>query len=539
MDGAAIAPHLLALGRQAPHSESLRGHFTALLGVEDELVAFTDWMGVASLYEVRAAGRVYLSNRVDLLARLLCRFHRDEARFDHASWAQGLISEGRFGRTHTSTHLYLEGLSWYRPDEMASIRGAQVERVRRYRLEDIQPDREAYAAYLRQAAVEIRENLEAALSAPQFAHRVLMLSGGFDSRLILAGLVSLGRQDEIHAASWAGHDAADPVLASALVKAFNLKPTRIDAARPQSHERSLEIWTSLNMGLGNQFRPLHGPVATAETTWMARLVGGGGESLRAHISKVAAAALGPDEPCPPTRPLLTRMIQALGEECVASREGVALAIDRHAQSIDALPGADPLTRLDFTQFYHKARVFFGDLALCAFAHHPYLIMPLFAPGAVKAGLAAAPAHRFAGGLVFDLFMQLCPPLAYMPFAHGAWSAGAVDGAPSARFLQSDAIRLPADAGIMAGAPLLRPAPGPPPPDTGVAVADVNAWMAGRIRPALDAALEDPDWGPLVAADRARRRLDFVARKRPAYLAVWTSRLAALGHYRRLLSEGGT
>lgn len=533
--GPAIARHLVKRGPGIVADEALRGHFVALHGDGDGLRLFTDWMGVASFYEARLDGVTYLSNRVELLARIAARFHRSSYRLDRGTWAQGLVSDGRFGRSATGRRMHLDGFTWYAPDEFALIRDGQVECRQRYDLHALKPDPEAYRHYLDAAVREILENVEAALTAPQFSHRVLMLSGGYDSRIILAAIAALGRLDEVEATSWITGDGMDARIASGLVRLTGIRPVRVDAGNPMPHEDGLDRWTSLMMGMANQFNPQHDTVADLQSTQMIRLVGGGGETLRGHIARVALPAFGGGSPGDSVEHLFKQVFEGVKDESIASPECSQMAFDRHLEVTRDLPGHDAFSRLDMTQFYFKARVFFGDLALAAFVHHPYLTMPLFSPAAVKASLSTTPEHRFCAGVIFDLMMRLFPPLAYFPYDRGGWPDGAVGKTPGASLLKTSGLELDCDVELMAKAPWVAPVARPG-PRTQIVRGDVVPWMAARAPELLEEALSCREWASLVDVDRARGRLDWVARHRPLYLAVWTSRLAALKHYRSLVDE---
>ncbi len=194
--------------------DTLDGHFVGVRCTHDRIDAFTDALGMRTLYAVRMEDRTLLSTRLDWIAR-----------------ASG-ISEIDF----SSFGSYWMGMNQFEPRSL--LRG--IERLGPGGLLTCTPE----GLHLHStpfepgpAAQEDPVDLLRAFTWPELAERTgltLGLSGGLDSRLLLALLLDRGRSFQTHV--FGAPDDPDVVLSEQIARSEGIRRRRLQLGSENIHE---------------------------------------------------------------------------------------------------------------------------------------------------------------------------------------------------------------------------------------------------------------------------------------------------------------
>lgn len=160
--------------------------------------------------------------------------------------------------------------------------------------ESVQLDSDAYWDSIEEIATDIQRNLQAAIEYPALS-RVSHLTGGFDSRLVLAGIRNLGASDEFGFFCSGSPAQADKRIYLGLESSLGLSPTDRSGISASNYPRSLEhdlLWPMLESG-GMR---TDGPNRYTNAYDTLILSGGYGELLRAFYSRKDLAGTIQDVP---------------------------------------------------------------------------------------------------------------------------------------------------------------------------------------------------------------------------------------------------
>jgi hypothetical protein len=269
------------------------------------------------------------------------------------------------------------------------------------------------------ARVEIVDSLSSFLDLPGERH-VVDLSGGKDSRLILALLVSEGLANSLHFETTGPPDLVDVKIAADLALKFGLNhAVQVPAARPEKpYGERLREFVSATAGLTNAWYLQ--PIGAVDQT--VHLNGTNGECLRAH-QPVRGAPLRRkddlirffDEEMP------YGQLQLVRPQIAAELRGIALA----ALLEDPHGGSHPVDLLDGFHFRNSARQHFGPKEQL----QPALrVLPLYAIEALRAAFALGPTARHSELIHFEIIRRCSPGLAHHPLAGPGWKDAVADSA---------------------------------------------------------------------------------------------------------------
>ena len=299
-----------------------------------------------------------------------------------------------------------------------------------------------YRRLIADGAREIARNVESIVDGPNPV--ICDITGGQDSRVLLAALVAIGRvkdvvfhtkqfsEEEVRlTATVAAGEAirrkrADVEIANALVARFGgsyhprSRPTRYEDV---SVEENLEYWRSHRFGSYHFMTSnlLRTRVPTFENPNV-RMTGGSGELYRAYYQRTfdSVAAERPFDASVISGMLRKRYNEALSE---AVFEAIA---PYFVHTFANLPGATLGHRLDSHYRSFRNRFHFGMNMSWNMSWPGYElgINPLWSPSLLTAAAGLPEEEKATGRVLFDVTKELCEELPYYPYdtpKHAEWS----------------------------------------------------------------------------------------------------------------------
>jgi hypothetical protein len=431
-----------------PMAEQLAQHLEArpLVGSADELAGVyvvasmasrgscavaADPMGAGLIYWARGAGVVVLSTRAAVAAQLLAVATGAAPRGDvlgtgwlaYMGFAMGLrtgyeqvtlVPDGAVAEVdptgRTEFHLSTRAAWRLRADELAADPRAAVEQVR----------------------AEMTTALRMVLREPG-TQGCLGLTGGKDSRLVLALLLDEGLASDIECQTYGDDDLPDVVVARQLASTFGLRHVtrpgigrrwawrqRLDEAlrgnglgNCTSREIAFRVTAWLASGMANVAEPHIGYVPEGRTALLSGLFG---ESLRTNYpgttrlrSKEEAAGF-PDNHGPGS-------VGVLDPEAVAQYR-----TDVHDLLFDGAIDADsPQDVVDTFFLRQRLRHWLG---IRLEVNSEARAFPLYSITGMRLAFAIGAESRHAEWIHYNLIRTACDKLLHVPFASGDWPRGA-------------------------------------------------------------------------------------------------------------------
>ncbi|WP_203782587.1 hypothetical protein [Paractinoplanes rishiriensis] len=370
-----------------------------------------------------AGGLVYVHESGDLtavssgLAELvgtLARLGRKPAK--SLGFLAEVVATTNGGWAHPASY---QGVDVLAPFEYLEIGATGVRRCT-YRaaarlLDGSVPYRERLAA----AAAEIRSNV-AALATAGRDPKVLHLTAGFDSRLMLAAILEGGFADRVHFTCTGRSDTADKRVSAALAAEFGLTMTEGQGAPLAEHPRTLTdqvLWQMraaygmATVGPHRGYRP-GGSVIGA---------GGYGEIARSFYSHRLRHLDQHDVPAV-VGTLWGGDVLSLGPRGLLAP---ALVERVHAGLAERLAAAGRLgvradARWDHLYLTGRNRYFVGEISR-QWTPVAARFDPLYSLNAAALALSLPVDERSANLVGFDLMNQFCPALAELPFGEDRYT----------------------------------------------------------------------------------------------------------------------
>jgi hypothetical protein len=267
--------------------ESLFGHFTIVsLAATGAGAIVPDWSGVDQLYVAESPNSISISNRSGLCARV--------ATPNGAPARRSLTAAG-----------WIAGAGWI-PDQESGY--WDVERPRAGSLVVIDPRRGAeviepavspiypraqddppftYEEALDDVERDLRDTIRAVAELPA-TERVLLLTGGKDSRTLLSVILSEGVQDRFRFETSGAPQRADVILAKSMATRFGLDWSQVDptSRSPETELDNLLKHVYLTEGMTSSWSMSASPVFSPAVV----VNGTSGETLR--WGKVSGSAVG-------------------------------------------------------------------------------------------------------------------------------------------------------------------------------------------------------------------------------------------------------
>ena len=364
----------------------------------------TDFGSMRCLYRAEDDHRTIISSRAALAAGALAAPGQPDRQLRSAVWlaATGYhVGEGSGFHgvevlpSRTMLRLEAGTLSWHR---MTSPLSVEV---------DERPVEELAEALV----TEIAESLSACLDLP-VARRIINLTGGMDSRLVLAAAVRAGIQHEFEYETMGPPDLADVKLAEDLARGLGLRHQAlfIGLRPPGSYETRTRTFVERTGGLVNAW-----DASAPNDADELRITGIGGELLRTFYQLRTPSG---------ARRTVGQMFQERNFRRLGIvREDVAHSL--HAEFFDRMatewaPGSDEFERLDAHYPAHRLR--FGRMGPREEVNGSTVrFHPIYSAAAVRLGRALSADDRESGLLFAEVMRGTDEILVRTPFTSGPWA----------------------------------------------------------------------------------------------------------------------
>ncbi len=384
------------------------------------LEIFTDFLGMVPLYYAFFGETFLCSNRVHLIAIATKALgHRPALDFDYV--ASTIFIDSIWCTQIGTQHLPIEGVRILRPGETIRVRKrrAKVAKAPAIERRALEPDE--YHALIDAGASEVAANISAAIDVAGPDPLVADITGGRDSRVILAAIVALGKAESVRfATSETPGDPADVEIASGLLALFGGRfidvprgPT--DAVDP---DYVLHLHRSGFFGLyHDMLLPLARPRNQATSPWVG--VGGGcGELYRDFWQKI----VGHDR---------SRCDRRMRKEIIAFLRDYGIwdnfpeDLKRNvpklfAEEIRELDGSTIGEKLDLHYLTFRNRLHFGLAGAVGSVLGKATFFPLASPSLLKAARGLPASEKSMGRVIFDVTRVLCPTMPYLPYSQDPW-----------------------------------------------------------------------------------------------------------------------
>lgn len=328
------------------------------------------------------------------------------------------------------------------------------------------------------AASEILINLRVLATAP-FEHRVCDLTGGMDSRLVLAGLLHEGLEGAFVFDTKGNHPHPDVNTAALIRRRFGLAWAGRIAPRSAEPGRdplaALKASVARSGGLMSSFIAVGRPLD--DRAGILSIGGGTGGTMRRFLPSGL-----PD--LPPWRRTLRRVRRGLTSAARPTPEDGALhTVVGHARTRGALlrpeareaivgviaeiaddaasAGIAPEHMGSYYYLQGRARYHFG--VWWAANSGPGMkarFHPLYSPAAVRAAHALPVEDQTRNRLGFEIMRRLSPELTRLPFADKSWHPSIMEDAPAPITAETPYQGLPDEPRVHAAPPRERPARAP-------------------------------------------------------------------------------
>lgn len=387
----------------------------------------TDPFGLSQLFVARTGHGTILSNRYHLAAlahrQLTRRSHVDVAALGTALFTDSVLT------AQIGTHrMPIEGIDMVPLGTEIALRDGRMTTVARRSVAELD-----YRSLVERGCVAIRRNISAVLDHPAHSYTVMNLTGGMDSRILLAAVRSLGRSDEIRVDTRRLSDDADFAVAIQLAAASGLRYRDRPAGTlgPLAPAEHLGMWRSQYLGTYHDLSISSNRMTSGADNW-ARLIGGCGELYRGYYQKmVPIESLERNE---------SRTIDALRAYLAGSSMWPVLAsidprpvVDLVMDELLSLPGRSLREKLDSSYLHFRNRLHFGTSAAMAARLSSVAYCPLASPDLLAASRLLPAAQREAGQVIYDVIHHLDAELAELPFTTGQWQEAVVRRGTPAQF----------------------------------------------------------------------------------------------------------
>lgn len=401
--------------------ETLYGHHTLIdLSNDGPGIVTPDFASMAPLFRAERDGVTAISNRAGLCAAAVTSPGTEPARsIVGAGW---IICH---------TEMFFDGETGYWDVEriplgahvaLSPSRGAIVIQAERCPLGPM-GDAATYDELLPLVETDLRQTVRAIASLP-VATRTLALSGGIDSRLLTAAIISEGLHDRFRFVTTGSPQRSDVIVAQSIASRYGLDWSTDDRShRPLATEHAdILAHTWRTEGLMNGWNLASGATDTDGVI----ITGLAGEYLRWGRTSRAGLTLRTESEL---SNLLRRNI-AFDPLGIMQPGALAYYYDVVDQwAADLLARGERLQQIP--SYFNQSGQSRHRFSIVQAWSTPMTLTPYFTPAIIRANQQLPLDRRPNHGFQIDLFRRFVPELAVMPFAARGWTPEAVAHLPDA------------------------------------------------------------------------------------------------------------
>ncbi len=418
--GSREAEYIFRLGAFRPDDHSLSGlpvgNYSVLAWSEDRIDLFCDPFGQSSLFRYDGGDISIAANSYHLLL-LAARALGAKPAWNRPIINATLFSESGFFQQHVSHERQLAGSRLVRLDRYVSIdRAGSHERENGPVCEALRPtSADQLDGLIQQAAHEVLQNVRAAYERSGVTELILDLSGGKDSRAVLAAVVAQGRDYlsrsrlNVKRSSTPGDEEVASGLADLFGARFHdgaQRPSlRRSPAQSSAHLRSYHLGTKFLNGASGRSSGGAPPTSL-------RVAGGVGEVTRGFWLSFFARHLSTEPSLDAFADWLCAREFKAANLPKAEMDDVAHVI---ATALSDLPGTNLAEALDLHYVFFRNRSHFGHSQYDIY-HEQLLWHPLMSLSLLKASRSLQGARKRTPLIILRLTAALSPILPWVEYA---------------------------------------------------------------------------------------------------------------------------
>ena len=391
------------------------GQFTYLRIDDSGATVGSDAFGHGMLYLKECDEFAIVSNRSHLISILLKEIGIPLS-LDLTATASLLVSDNAFFSQQPSTRNgLLSGTKTVSLDAEATLYLGKVKYTRNPYFEKMIYPTDRYADLLEEGLNDVISNCTSVLNDEAFSRFLLDLSGGKDSRMVLAAVMKVpGWRDRVLINSKDVSSNNDLQVSCGLANLLGLKFNDEIGGGTESIsvEDNIAIWRSYF--LGSYHRVGAAPWSNlGRRTENVTLSGGSGELLRPFWSSAFNLPSRINDMCSIlnkiSRPGTISIPQEFREQ----------ALRQVRSELESMPGRTAIEKLDAHYFFFRNRTHFGMRAFSTYHEH-LTVFPLLSKALVAAGWRCSEDERGNPAIPRDFLRKLHPVLASLPFEGGKY-----------------------------------------------------------------------------------------------------------------------
>ena len=395
-------------------SRRTRGNFMVVGEHGDELLVGADPLGTYPLFFYDRAPFL-LSNNIFLMQDALSLLDVELAPNNELFAWEATLKNGWFDQSGFEEVRLL-------PIGAVAVIAPSGARVVERPLTDLLYSDGSFEELIEAAAEEILENIRA-LGAGAYSHRICDLTGGLDSRLVLAALLHEGMADRFLFVTSGKYPHPDDNVASMLRQRFGLTRA-VGAHPPGTGETSMldRMRTFLTRTFGSYTMLMNIGAEAPPTKEILRLHGGLGETFRGFYT----SNLG-NPGHQRMKPFYREIDQRGFLLAPSTRKAQKAAVGEWSKTLER-QGVQSEDLLDSAYIAQRNRYHFGlswragNIARSSFH-------PLYSPAAIQAAYALPAEQRVANRVGYELMRRFHAELAELPFANEGWDPSLHESAP--------------------------------------------------------------------------------------------------------------
>lgn len=395
--------------RDARISSEANGQFVAVEIRDDRCVkVIADYFGLTPVFYVMDGANLSVSNRIHILVEYLKQSGKKISP-SLQSLAANWFAEYSFGYQQTTSETLISGIRLMQPNEYAILDG-NIAEIKRNEFKPYEIKSESdYQDIIREGAKEIQNNVLSAVNSD--IRTVATLTGGKDSRAVMAAIVSLGLQKDV---PFLTHKIVekDSELSSGLVRYFgahydvgcgNFSQCRLDIRESISAHRSL-FW-----GSGHDYRANRSFFSSDVPEF--RMIGGCGELYRGfyqnrHPEELMKAAF--------SRQSVLDFLSRHKNWKFFPADFFEYAAEGLYETFSDLPGETISQKLDWHYFAFRNRFHFG-IKNTMRNGSTVTYSPLVSRSLHRLSHSINHEDRLSGVVLFDVTAHMCEEAAFLPY----------------------------------------------------------------------------------------------------------------------------
>ncbi len=391
---------------------------------------WTDIFGLEPVFAYRDSTRVILSTSIEEMGRIRSTEH---TRPDPIGFIAALMSDAALGTQMSIRRTALEGVELLPVERATRVTLGDIDVSVQSALEGTEKQLEAlgpddYPQLLASGVEEVVENVGAVLQDGRFARQVINVTGGKDSRLLVAAAMATGRASDFEAMTNGSRDSDDVRLGSAVARYAGIDYASEPLGRVHLSDRAavFKEWTEWSLGSYHEVQLPAGAVDDSDAPVL-RLIGGCGELYRGfHQSRYPQNIL---ETVPPSSEVILSAFHDVIDRDIVKpdvlRQYRAELDDWIGESLD-----QSLSRqLDRHYLEFRNRLHIGASGQFNARYMPQTVNPLASTHLYMASRVIGARDREKARVVHDVLYSLDPMLAAFEFdgRGDQWNAEWLDG----------------------------------------------------------------------------------------------------------------